>query len=557
MDGSVSASTQSVERLRQNLAQAFSQRSTSRSGQGSLFEQLLNIPAAIKSRPDRGSAASCAPEPATFCQALNHSTTKKKVSEEDKDELSSEDHEAVPAAAAAHPAQPLNVHSDGLTAPLPEGEREAMDSNGDLSDADHETVGETNSHQRSMGSEGEESLSGEKEIEAATSESTSEWISSSSESLAPAMAGPEGSAENGQNEAIELLNASQLAQQEQHRHVSQKSAVGSSIATASGVDADDESNPPPATSEARNDSTSGRRTLRREKWFENNTDSASHLDSTATANTSANSSPSETQSKSEQLAQVMQEMAPSLGLELTEVQSQLAQATAIAMPAPGVGGTSTVVATSDPANALADDVVGSVRGASPSVANSTSGTSGTSGTTTTAKAGTTHSVDQPEPTQQERVRLIQRIARSFNRITPDGGQINLRLHPQNLGSLNMQVRIEGRSLSAKMTTETNAARDAILQDLPVLRQRLADQGYDVTKFQVEVAGSGADTAFAQSGGQMQYDPSSSGQSGNRSASFEPDYRRIASRNARLQSTPVPIETARVTAAYSAGIDVQA
>jgi flagellar hook-length control protein FliK len=154
-----------------------------------------------------------------------------------------------------------------------------------------------------------------------------------------------------------------------------------------------------------------------------------------------------------------------------------------------------------------------------------------------SKLNAKETVAEPGLSQQERVRVIQRIARSFNRISPEGGSINLRLHPEHLGSVSMQVRLEGRSLSARLSTETAAARDAIMKDLPALRQRLADQGFDVTKFQVDVAGNGADASFAQSNGQPQF-----GQSENRPSGAQTDYRRMAAnREARAamtrQSTP--------------------
>lgn len=99
-------------------------------------------------------------------------------------------------------------------------------------------------------------------------------------------------------------------------------------------------------------------------------------------------------------------------------------------------------------------------------------------------------------TQQERVRLVQRIARSFGRLGPTGGQINLRLHPPQLGALNVQVRLEGRDMAARLTTETAAARDVILESLPVLRGRLAEQGFEVSQFQVDVADNSGDASLA-------------------------------------------------------------
>lgn len=114
--------------------------------------------------------------------------------------------------------------------------------------------------------------------------------------------------------------------------------------------------------------------------------------------------------------------------------------------------------------------------------------------TNSAAANSQTPGDSVDLTQQERVRLVQRVARSFARLGPEGGQINLRLHPPQLGSLNVQVRLEGRSMTANLTTESSAARDVIMESLPVLRSRLAEQGFEISSFQVDVATNGSDAS---------------------------------------------------------------
>jgi len=172
--------------------------------------------------------------------------------------------------------------------------------------------------------------------------------------------------------------------------------------------------------------------------------------------------------------------------------------------------------------------------------------------TQAAKADSKVKTESSEISQQERVRVIQRIARSFNRISAEGGTINLRLHPEHLGSVTVQVKLEGRSMAARLTTETTAARDAIMADLPALRQRLADQGFDVTKFQVDVAGNGADATFAQTNSDSQ-----SRQYENRSSGSQTDYRRLAAnRESRMAfNRQVPLVSAATTLT-GAGIDLQ-
>ncbi len=128
------------------------------------------------------------------------------------------------------------------------------------------------------------------------------------------------------------------------------------------------------------------------------------------------------------------------------------------------------------------------------------------GATETQQPGTVQPGDSTDLTQQEKIRLIQRVTRSFSRLGVDGGQINLRLHPPQLGALNVQVRLEGRSMTAKLTTETGAARDAILESLPILKNRLAEQGFEISQFLVEVANNDqADASLGGNAGEQAFD----------------------------------------------------
>jgi flagellar hook-length control protein FliK len=88
--------------------------------------------------------------------------------------------------------------------------------------------------------------------------------------------------------------------------------------------------------------------------------------------------------------------------------------------------------------------------------------------------------------QRQQIRLIQRVARGFERIGDQGGNIRLRLHPPELGSLAMTVRVEGKSLSAEIVTETPQARQVLVENLPQLRKQLADSGLTIERFDVRV-----------------------------------------------------------------------
>jgi flagellar hook-length control protein FliK len=129
-----------------------------------------------------------------------------------------------------------------------------------------------------------------------------------------------------------------------------------------------------------------------------------------------------------------------------------------------------------------------------------------------------------EITQQERVRLVQRVARSFSRLGPEGGQVSLKLHPPQLGVLNVSIKIEGQTMTARLQTESSAARDVIVDNLPVLKDRLSEHGIEVEKFQVEV---GQQEDFASSYGQggNSFGGGAESRQGESASSADIDYRR--------------------------------
>jgi len=83
-------------------------------------------------------------------------------------------------------------------------------------------------------------------------------------------------------------------------------------------------------------------------------------------------------------------------------------------------------------------------------------------------------------------RLLNRVARAFTAAQQQGGEIQLRLSPPELGSLRLVVQIEDRALVAHLEAETPAARTALIDNLPVLRERLAEQGVRIHRFDVDL-----------------------------------------------------------------------
>lgn len=96
------------------------------------------------------------------------------------------------------------------------------------------------------------------------------------------------------------------------------------------------------------------------------------------------------------------------------------------------------------------------------------------------------SVETDRVSPGDRVRFVQRVARAFQAQGPRGGQVTIRLSPPELGSLKIEITVHNGGLSAHLEAETHAARSAVLDHLPALRERLAEQHIKVEQFDVDV-----------------------------------------------------------------------
>jgi len=83
-------------------------------------------------------------------------------------------------------------------------------------------------------------------------------------------------------------------------------------------------------------------------------------------------------------------------------------------------------------------------------------------------------------------RLLGRVARAFVAAQERDSEVRLRLSPPELGSLLLEVRVQDGTLIAQLQTETEAARTAIVDNLPALRDRLNEQGVRIERFDVDL-----------------------------------------------------------------------
>jgi flagellar hook-length control protein FliK len=145
----------------------------------------------------------------------------------------------------------------------------------------------------------------------------------------------------------------------------------------------------------------------------------------------------------------------------------------------------------------------------------------------------------------DRSRFVQRVANAFRSAQQNDGQIQMRLSPPELGSLRIEIAVRNGVLSANLETETADARRVLLDNLPALRQRLAELDIRIEKFDVDIR---------REGGQ------SDGQAGAQDRQAQQQSLRAAERN-RIRTTATPeVIAARVprsqTVAPNAGLDVR-
>ena len=92
-------------------------------------------------------------------------------------------------------------------------------------------------------------------------------------------------------------------------------------------------------------------------------------------------------------------------------------------------------------------------------------------------------------------RFIGRVAKAFQTAQDRGGTLQLRLSPPELGALRIELNVKDGVMSASLQTENANARRLLLDHLPALRDRLAEQNIRVDRFDVDVRqeGSGGQT----------------------------------------------------------------
>ncbi|MCM2372817.1 flagellar hook-length control protein FliK [Aporhodopirellula aestuarii] len=85
----------------------------------------------------------------------------------------------------------------------------------------------------------------------------------------------------------------------------------------------------------------------------------------------------------------------------------------------------------------------------------------------------------------QRAKLVQRVSRGFQHLGNGGGQIRMKLAPDHLGSVQLQLNVKNGELSGRMVTQSDAATQMLREQLPDLRAALENQGIKLQRIDIE------------------------------------------------------------------------
>lgn len=98
-----------------------------------------------------------------------------------------------------------------------------------------------------------------------------------------------------------------------------------------------------------------------------------------------------------------------------------------------------------------------------------------------------HRLGQADSTPHvDPARFVSRVARAVQTAHERGGPLHLRLSPPELGAMRMELSVNQGTLTATIETDNPSAKQVLLDNLPALRERLAEQNIKVERFDVDV-----------------------------------------------------------------------
>ncbi len=108
----------------------------------------------------------------------------------------------------------------------------------------------------------------------------------------------------------------------------------------------------------------------------------------------------------------------------------------------------------------------------------------------TDRSNRSAAASRPEANEESRpidqARFVRRVARAFRTMSDRVDSVRLRLNPPELGALRLEITVRNGVMTARMEAETVTARNLLLDNLPALRERLAEQDIKIDRFDVDL-----------------------------------------------------------------------
>ncbi len=165
-------------------------------------------------------------------------------------------------------------------------------------------------------------------------------------------------------------------------------------------------------------------------------------------------------------------------------------------------GAATIVAETDMSESLKEK--GSERAAKPVTVKAEPITEAFARITRNSATGSNDSAGNAnESPAVDPARFLGRVTKAFQTAQERGGKLHLRLSPPELGALRIELNIKDGVMSASLQAENSDARRLLLEHLPALRDRLAEQNIRVDRFDVDVQRDGSEGQTDTRGSQQQ------------------------------------------------------
>jgi flagellar hook-length control protein FliK len=136
-------------------------------------------------------------------------------------------------------------------------------------------------------------------------------------------------------------------------------------------------------------------------------------------------------------------------------------------------------------------------------------------------------------------RFVSRVARAVQTAHERGTPLQLRLSPPELGTMRLELTVRGGALTASIETDNANARQVLLDNLPALRDRLAEQSVRIERFDVDVRRDGTGDGSG-GGGRPNTGPQEQGHNQHRHAAPHRTNVGRGSTNQTTGDTPAPI-----------------